>query len=372
MKFKINQKSFLNEIQKLVGVIPSKTPIPILENFLFKLEKNQLEITATDLDISISVTVDVDAERNGDKSVPARKFLELLREMPDEDLVIESEGEWGVKITTSAGEYKIPGQDPDNFPVLPAVEKIADLSLAPERLKRFVDMTSFAVSKDPLRPALTGVFFNFEPEKLTVVATDGHRLSKLVDGKFTSGLESTGLIMPTNALNQLAKLLDDVSASVRFGIAKNHVVVEFERTTMFCRLIDGKYPPYDSVIPQDSPNDLLVETKELQTALRRVAILSNTTTHQVVFQVEQSSLGLLTEDSEFGSQGSETLKVEFKGANTQLAFNSHYLQEILKHVTTDKVLFKFGDASKPVLVFPTGEELDTDLLFLLMPIRMQR
>ena len=104
MKFKINQKVFLNEIQKIVGVIPSKTPIPILENFLFKLEKSQLEITATDLDISISVTVDVDAERNGDKSVPARKFMELLREMPDEDLLIESEGEWGIRISTSAGQ----------------------------------------------------------------------------------------------------------------------------------------------------------------------------------------------------------------------------------------------------------------------------
>ncbi len=372
MKFKINQKSFLNEIQKLAGVIPNKSPIPILENFLFKLDSNQLEITATDLDISISVTIDVDAERNGDKSVPARKFMELLREMPDEELLLESDGEWGVRITTSGGHYKIPGHDPDNFPVLPAVEKIADLSIAPNKLKQLVEMTSFAVSRDPLRPALTGVYFHFEPDKLTVVSTDGHRLSKLVDEKFSSGLDGSGLILPINALNLLAKLMDDVTEAVRFGIAKNHVVLEFERTAMFCRLIDGKYPPYNSVIPGDNSNELQVDSKELLTVLRRVAILSNTTTHQVVFDVRQGKLQLLTEDSEFGSEGSETIAAEYKGENTQLAFNSHYLQEIIKHIATDRVLFKFGDASKPVLVFPTGEDMDVDLLFLLMPIRMQK
>ncbi len=369
MKFRVSQRDFLQEVQKLVGIVPAKTPISIVENILFHLDGNLLSLTATDLDISIALQLDVDGETGGDRAIPARKLMELLRVLPEESLLVESSDGWGVVITTSKGKYRLPGQDPAQFPVLPQVEKIAELSVEAERMRRYIEHTTFTVARDTMRAVLTGVYFVVNPTSLTVVATDGHRLSKVVETRFSSGLENTSFIFPTSALTHFSKMLETVSGTVRMALAKGHVVLEFQRTTMFCRLVEGMYPPYDSVIPNENANVLEVEVKDLTIALRRVQILSNTVTHQVLLQLAGEELRLVAEDSEFGSQAEEKLPVEYRGEPLNLAFNSVFFQEILKHIPTEKALIKFGDAKKPALFFPKGEDDQLSILYLLMPIR---
>lgn len=370
MKFQIEQSLLLNEVQRMIGVIPSKTPISILETFLFRLEGNQMQISATDLDVSLTSTIDVTGIQDGEISLPAKKLMELVRELPSEQLTIDSHGENNVQISTALGQFNIPGKEPDNFPVLPEIEKIADIKIDPERFLHFINHAGFSVSHDPLRPALTGVLFQFAADKLTVVSTDGHRLSKIVDNDFASGIENTQLIIPSPALNQLGKLLADSSESLRMGIARNHVVFEFQHTTMYCRLIDGKYPPFDSVIPNENSRDMIAELKLVTQSLRRVSTLSNMNTRQVIFSLSANELTLHAEDSEFGSRAEEKITVNHTGDDFQVAFDYIYLQEIFKHVGSDDVLFKFGDFTKPVLIFPQGDQKGLDVLFLLMPIRM--
>ncbi len=360
------------ELQKIMGnvasVIPAKSTLPILENFLFEISKSVLTITATDLDTSISSTLKVTDAADGTIAVPARRLTETIRSLPNIDVeFIADTVSNKILMKTANGEYKLTGEPHENYPTLPTFEGDQKLPVSGEVLRRLISKTAFAVSADELRPAMMGILFQLRKKEIRTVATDGHRLVKCTNTGISSTTERD-IVIPAKALTIVAKSAADAESSLMFD--DHHIMVHFGNSTLVARIIEDKYPNYESVIPSDNNKKLIVDKQQLLASVRRTAIYASTTNHQVRFSLKKGAMSVSAEDIDFGSEARETISCDYSHEPMEIGFNSAYVIDILSHIDTDEVRFDFSTPTRAATIQPVTQHEGEDLLMLVMPVRL--
>ena len=370
MNFSISKNEFYEALHKIVGVVPQKTTMSILTSILFELEGNKLKMTGSDLEISVSLSLNVTANESGSAAIPAKLLLEIVRELPNVSLNIFSDKNDKVTIKTEKGEYKIATLPKEDFPHINFEESHLNFELSSDIFSQMTNKTIFAVSNDELRPALTGIYMEIEPSLLRFVSTDGHRLSRYIYKSFASGDNvKQNLIVPTKALNlALRNIKSDQDINIQIG--DDHIIFQLDSAVIYSKLINGTYPDYERVIPSENDKNLIVNRDLLLSTLRRISIFSNSITNQVRVSLSQDEMMIHSEDIEFGAEGRETIQVDYAGDSMQIAYNSLYLMDILKHLDSEDVKFELKDSEHAAILKPSETDSAQDITMLLMPIRI--
>lgn len=370
MKFSISSSELLKQIQIASGAIAPNPVLPILEDFLFKIEDKKLTIGATDLETSIATTIDVLADDNFSVAVPARILLDTLKALPPQPITFTvDDSNWGIEITSSYGKYKLAGENREDFPEIPAPDSVQTVKLNSQYLLDAINHTVFATSSDELRPAMTGVYFQLDMNKLTCVATDAHKLVKYTTHQL-AGEVGTTFIVPKKALNLLKNALP-ANDGVTMSFNKANAFFSFGGMSLVCRLIDGRYPDYNAVIPVDNPNNMLANRADFQNSLKRIAIYANKTTNQVVLDISDKSLTISAQDLDFSNEATEQMACTYEGNAMKIAFNARFLAEMLGVLSSDEVKMEFSSPSKAGILTPIEEEdKKREILMLVMPVML--
>lgn len=370
MKVTIPASSMLmSGIQTVLNVVPPKTTLPILSNFLLETDGSTLRIGATDLDLSIVTRVPAQVSESGAITVPARKFAEMVRELPDTPVEIEVDGV-KVVVRCDRGVFRLIGVDRDEFPVLPHIQSDKTLSVQASVLQRLIRKTIFAVSTDETRPGLQGAFCRIEGGTILMVATDGHRLAKVSVTSEIVDTISDGIIIPPKALNNLARLIGDSEMPPKITIGDNHIVFELEQTTLSSRLIEANYPDYNRVIPANNHKTVTVNREMLHSAVRRVAVLSNATTRQIRFSVSPGFIELSASSHDIGGEAREEVPAQYDGAPIDTAYDYRYLLDVVERMDSEEITFKLDTPVSAGLMAPTEPPDGEDYSCVIMPMRL--
>ena len=370
MKFSVSSSELLKQLQVTSGAIGSNPVLPILEDFLFTIEDKKLTITATDLETTISTTIEVLAEDNFRVAVPAKILLETLKALPQQPVTFMIDEEnYNIEITSSYGKYKLAGEKGEDFPAIPEAEGVDTVKISSDYLLEAINKTIFATSNDELRPAMTGVYFQVDFNKLICVATDAHKLVKIGTHEL-AGEVATSFIVPKKALNLLKNALPaDETVAIAFN--KANAFFAFADMHLVCRLIDARYPDYNAVIPVDNPNEMTVSRIDFQNSLKRIAIYANKTTNQVVLDVSDKSLTISAQDLDFSNEATEQMSCSFTGTPLRIAFNAKFLVEMLTALESEDVKMEFSSPSRAGILTPVEEgDNKREILMLVMPVML--
>lgn len=373
MKFIVSSLKLLKAVQSLSGVINSNNTLPILDDFLFNISDNELRITASDLETTMMVTIQPDLiEGVGEVTIPARLLIDILKNFPDIPVSFNiDEKTLAIEITTGEGRYKMVGHKSDEFPQIPVLEDQMSLEIPADVLVCGFEKTVFATGNDEIRPVMTGVFMEMTANGLNFVATDAHKLVRYRRLDVKSEVAAS-FILPKKPINQLKNALS--------GKADETVVVEFNKTNasftmagfkLVCRLIDGKYPNYEGVIPKSNPNRLIIDRQSLLSAIRRVAIFSSKATHQIRFKIAGQELTLTAEDLDYYNEAKERLACNYVGDDMEIGFNSRFFQEMLGNLSQTEILMEMSAPNRAGIITPVdNQNADEDILMLLMPVML--
>lgn len=371
MKFIVSSSQLLKQLQHINGVINANTVLPILEDFLFEVEKNKLTVVATDLETVMRIQLDIEAKDSGKVCIPARILMDSLKNIPDQPLSFNIDKSFAVEITSDNGKYKVMGENPDNFPKEPGADDTTSFTMTASSLVTAINKTLFAVSNDDLRPAMTGVFFELNNDYIQFVATDAHRLVryKITDVKCP---RADSFIVPRKPLNLLKSALPDKDEEITVSYNSNHLFVKHGTTQMSCRLIDARFPDYKVVIPSDNPYKMVVSKSDFQSALRRVSVFSNKSTNQVALNISGSELQLAAQDVDFSFEGNERMKCQYDGEDLTIAFNARFLIEMLNAADSSEVRLELSTPTKAGIIKPTELDDNEELLMLVMPLMLNQ
>jgi DNA polymerase-3 subunit beta len=374
MKFIVSSSLLSKNLTALSGVLNTSNTLPILDDFLFELKKDALMITASDLETTMTVTIPLDkAEDPGSVTIPAKILIDTLKTFSDIPVQFTINKETlGVEISAGEGKYKLSGHKSDEFPTSPELEETVAISMDSELLVNAINKTLFAAGNDELRPVMSGVFFELTPDDITCVATDAHKLVRYRRTDF-SAAESASFIMPRKPLNQLKNILSTSEGAVSIDYNQTNAVFTFDNVKMICRLIDGKYPNYEAVIPTENPHKLTIDRVSLLTSIRRVAIFANQSTHQVRFKLSGKELILSAEDIDFSNEAKERLTCSYDGEDMEIGFNSRFLQEMLTNIETEDIIIEMSAPNRAGIMHPTASENEAeDILMLVMPVMLNQ
>jgi DNA polymerase-3 subunit beta len=369
MKFIVSSSLLLKQLQQINGVIQANNVLPILEDFLFEIDKNKLTVTATDLETVMRVQLDVEAKEPGKVCVPARILMDSLKNLPDQPLTFSIDKNFAIELTSDSGKYKVMGENPDNFPKEPVADNATSFTMTSIGLVTAINKTLFAVSNDDLRPAMTGVFFELQENGLQCVATDAHRLVKYKRTDVSCPQADT-FIVPKKPLNLLKSALPSNDDEITISYNANHLFVAHKTTQLSCRLIDARFPDYKVVIPVDNPYRMLVTKSDFQQALRRVSIFSNKSTNQVALTITGSQVQLAAQDIDFSFEGNERMACQYNGEDLSIAFNAKFLIEMLNAAETVEVVMELSTSTKAGILKPTEQGEGEDLMMLVMPLML--
>src|SRR6187455_2062889 len=369
MKFIVSSSALLKQLQHISGVINANTVLPILEDFLFEVEKNKLSVVATDLETVMRINMEIEAKDNGKVCIPAKILMDSLKNLPDQPLTFNIDKNFGIEITSDNGKYKVMGENPDNFPKEPSADTTTSFTMTSSALVTAINKTLFAVSNDDLRPAMTGVFFELDKKGMQCVATDAHRLVKYKRTD-VSCPKSDNFIVPKKPLNLLKGALPDNEEELNVSYNSNHLFVKHGGTELVCRLIDARFPDYKVVIPVDNPYKLTVNKSDFQNALRRVSVFSNKSTNQVALTISGSELQLAAQDVDFSFEGTERMNCQYDGEDLQIAFNAKFLIEMLNAAETPEINVELSTPTKAGIIKPTEADEHEELLMLVMPLML--
>ena len=370
MRFIVNSNLLSKSIQQVARVTPSRSTMPILNNILFVLNDNNLTLRTTDIEITYALNIEVTGEEDGSIAIPVRILQDITTELPDADITLESDGS-KINISSTVGNYKINGHQASEFPGLPEIGDASTININADIFKRMIDKTINFVSKDELKPALLGVYFEFTPDFFRAVTTDGHKLIKFTNENVKTNGESLKIVIPPKFLGIVSSLLDKED-TIQLLLGTSHVQIVTENASIYSRLIGENYPDYNAVIPTENDKNIFINTNDLMTSVKRVSIFSNRTTHQIEFNVVPGLLTLSSEDPENNTSAKEEVLVDYDNAEIVIGYNSIYLRDILKIIETDKVHFKLTNAVGAGLVLPETQKDGEVIVLLLMPIRLQR
>lgn len=371
MKFIVSSSNLLKQLQNISGVLNANNSLPILDHFLFEIDENKIEITASDLETTITTKIEVEAKETGIIAIPAKLLLDTLKSLPDQPLTFTIDLEnHGIEISSDFGKYRLRGQEGSEFPKTPEIENPSKLKISGELLFHAIEKTIFASGNDEMRPVMSGVYFQLSKEDLTFVATDAHKLVKYRRTDLKAN-KSANFIMPKKPLNLLKNILTAMDADIEIAFNETNASFHFENTQLICRLIDGKYPNYDAVIPKENPNKLTIDRQSLLGSIRRVSIFSSKTTHQVKLKINGSELQLSAEDVDFDNEANERLTCQFDGEDMEIGFNSRFLMEMLNNIDSESVNIEMSASNRAGLLSPAdGTQKHEDILMLVMPVML--
>ena len=373
MKFILSSLKLLKAIQALSGVINSSNTLPILDDFLFDINEDELKITASDLETTMTVSIKPDmVEGKGQVTIPARLLIDVMKNFPDIPVSFNiDEATLAIEITTGEGRYKMVGHKSDEFPQVPVIAEPSVWDIPADVLACGFEKTIFATGSDEIRPIMTGVFMAMSDTCLTFVATDAHKLVRYrrMDVKSDA---AASFIVPKKPINQLKNILA--------GRADEPVHVEFNNTNasftfgeykLICRLIEGRYPNYEAVIPTTNPNKLIVDRQLLNAAIKRVAIFSSKATHQIRFKINGQELVLTAEDLDYSNEAKERLTCNYSGEDMEIGFSSKFFQEMLANLSQTEIQLEMSAPNRAGIITPVdNQNADEDILMLLMPVML--
>ncbi len=369
MKFSVSSSDLLKQLQIAGGAIGSNPVLPILEDFLFTLSNNKLVISATDLETSITNEIEVTSEGDGKVAVPAKILMDTLKELPQQPITFSVNNEnFGIEITSAYGKYKLAGENGADFPEIPKPDTVDTVSLSAQMLSDAITKSLFATSSDELRPAMTGVYFQVDFNKLTFVATDAHKLVKFTCTEVQSEV-ATSFIVPKKALNLLKSALTNKD-DVKVAFNKANAFFNFGNVNLVCRLIDARYPDYNAVIPVDNPNTLTLSRVDFLNSLKRIAIYANKTTNQVILKINNDNLSVSAQDLDFSNEANEQLSCTYEGDPLTIGFNAKFLIEMLNVLESDDVKMELSSPTRAGILLPTEGGDGEEILMLVMPVML--
>ncbi|MAT90227.1 MAG: DNA polymerase III subunit beta [Flavobacteriaceae bacterium] len=370
MKFIVSSSYLLKQLQVLGGIINTNNTLPILDNFLFQLDGNTLTVAASDLETTISSRLDVESSESGSVCVPARLLLDTLKTFPEQPLTFTVEDNNTVEISSNHGKYALAYADGEEFPSAVTLTDPSTTIVEGDILATAISKTLFASGNDDLRPVMSGVFFQFSSESLTFVATDAHKLVKYSRSDVKAN-ETAEFIMPKKPLNLLKGILAGSEEEVTIEYNESNARFQFENTELICRLIDGKYPNYEAVIPKENPNKLTIDRTQFLNSVRRVSIFSNKTTHQIRLKIAGAELNISAEDIDYSNKAEERLTCDYQGDDMQIGFNSRFLNEMLNNLTSDDVSLEMSLPNRAGILTPVdGLDEGESVTMLVMPVML--
>ena len=370
MKFTVSSSALLSLLATTGKVISNKCSLPILEHFLMELKNGELTVTTSDLETTLIGSIKVDnVEQEGTIAAPAKLMLDSLKEFAEMPLTIEvNDTTWEIKITWASGHLSIPGASAVSYPsvqTLGAESKIITLDV--DTLVSGISHTIFATADDELRPVMNGIYFDFQPETLTFVATDAHKLVKYAAEQ--SNDFTASFILPKKPSNLLRNLLAKEEDAVEVTFDAKNVTFQLKNFKLVCRLIEGNYPNYNAVIPTANPNKVLVDRIELLNGIKRVAVCSNPTTNLIRMDISDNRVNLTAQDIDFSVSANETISCSYEGQKVTIGFKSTFLVEILSNIDTPTVVVELADSSRAGVFKPVYDDKQTsETLMLLMPM----
>ena len=373
MKLTISSTSLLKGLMDVAKAIPSKSSLPILENFLFVLKDGKLEVTASDSELTLRTQIDVDAVgEEGSIAVPARHMLDLLKELPDQPLGIKTVSDSSFECSWASGNSALPYFPADYYPEIKgAGEDALTVEFPAESLVEGIQGTVYATADDEIRPAMNGIFFDIDTAATTLVASDSHKLICYTT-KDVKASEKASFILHKKAANVLRSIIGKDVETVTVAFDSTTAQFTFGATTMVCRLVVGKYPKYRDVIPQNNANILKIDRAVLLNTVRRVAVCSNKASNHIKFTLKPGQLEISAQDLGFALAAYEKISCDYAGDDLTIGFKSTFLTEILANMSCTSMVIKFADARRAALILPAEEEADSEKVCgILMPIMIQ-
>ena len=367
MKIKINRDALIKPLQQVAGVVERRQTLPVLSNVLLQVEGDQLSVTGTDLEVELVGRIQVSDAEPGEVTVPARKLMDICKELPDgADVELSLKDQ---RLTIVCGRFRsalstLPAND------FPSVDKSAaemSLTLNGKSLKRLIDRTSFAMAQQDVRYFLNGMLFEIGGGSVRTVATDGHRLAMCsFEGEGTEEGETQQVIVPRKGVLEIQRLLNELSGDVSVNIGSNHLCLESGEFTLTTKLVDGKFPDYDRVIPKDGDKYVIADRVELRQALNRTAILSNEKFRGIRVNLSNGALQLSANNPE-QEEAEETVSVDYEGEDLEVGFNVSYIQDVLSVIEADKVKITLHNANSSALL---EEPQNEDSVYVVMPMKL--
>jgi DNA polymerase-3 subunit beta len=372
MKFVVSSATLLNHLQAISRVINSKNTLPILDCFLLDLKGNMLSLTAADSETRLETLVEVSsAEGEGSLAINAKNLLDPLRELPDQPLSFDINDETlEVYIYYHNGKYNFVGLKGDEYPEPKELKDSSiTLNIEAETLFTGINRTVFATADDELRPVMNGIYFDITADDVTFVASDGHKLVRVTTTE-TKGEGRSSFILPKKPANLLKSLLPKETGSVEIRFDENNAYITMSDYKMVCRFVEGRYPNYNSVIPQNNPNTLVLDRLTLLNALKRVAVFSNPASSLVKLQLSEDKIVVSAQDIDFLTAAEEMIPCTYEGNVMNIGFKAAFLIDILNNIPSSDVRIELSDPSRAGLVLPVEKEDNEDMLTLLMPMML--
>jgi|AntAceMinimDraft_17_1070374.scaffolds.fasta_scaffold00681_2 DNA polymerase-3 subunit beta len=376
MKFIVSSSLLLKNLQSVSGVLnPNNRTLPILDNFLFELNEDSLCISASDLDTTITAKIPVTkSEEQGTIAIPAKILLDSLKTFSDVPVTFAINQEtFRIEISAGEGKYKITGYKGEEFPKIPILENVASIEINSSILSNAISKTIFATGNDELRPVMSGIYCELSPEKSIFVATDAHRLVRYIRTDVQSDAAAS-FILPKKPLNQIKNILLNADTNVKIEYNETNASFSFDNINLVCRLIEGNYPNYEAVIPQENPNKLTIEKLPFLNSIKRVSIFANQSTYFIKFKITGRELVILAEDLDFSNEAKERLNCQYEGEDIEIGFNARFIVEMLNNLESDEVCLNMSASNRAAIFLPVNKEekekKEEDILMLAMPVML--
>ena len=370
MKFNVSSTELLKGLMDISKAIPVKSPLPILENFLFVLKDGSLQVTASDSELTLRTEIEVkDIKEEGSMAVPARHMIDLLKELPDQPLSIMTTSDSSFECRWTSGNSVLPFFPADDYPEISTASEDAEKVEFPAQvLAAGIAGTVYATADDEIRPAMNGIFFDIDTDSTTLVASDSHKLICYTTPDVKAAAKAS-FILPKRPAGVLRAILDKDDDVVSVSFDPSTVVFKFGKTMMVCRLVVGKYPKYRDVIPKNNSNVLKMGRTQLLNTVRRVAVCANKASNHIKLELKPGQLEVSAQDLGFAIAAYEKTDCDYSGDDLTIGFKSTFLTEILANMNCDDIVMKFADARRAALILPSEEEEGKEKVCgILMPI----
>ncbi len=376
MDFVISSSQLLSHLQIVSRVVNSKNSLPILDNVLMSVEDGILKITASDLESTITTTLPLENySGDGVIATDTKKILDVLKEFPEQPLTFNiNTDDKRIDITSQNGKYTLVGVDGSDFPQASQLkaDKTISISISPDILYGGITSAIFATGDDELRPIMNGIFIELQESGINFVATDAHKLVRYTRKEVKAETESS-FILPKKPANILKTILPKASDDVVLEFDEKNAVFTFGSIRLVCRLLEGVYPNYNSVIPRENPNKLVVDRVELYNSLRRIGMFASQSSNLVGLKINGNTLEISAQDMDFSISGKEVINCQYEGDEMEIGFKSNFLGEILSNISTPEVTIELSDPTRAGIILPKdNENPDEDVLMLLMPMMINR
>lgn len=372
MNFVVSSSHLLGHLQLVSKVVGTKNALPILDNLLFNIEGTTLHVTASDLESTLSTNLELDSvDGEGKIAIDAKKILEILRELPEQPLNFKIDiTSLKIDINSENGKYSLMGQNADDFPQIPVIksESVTRIELSPDILYSGISSSIFATGDDELRPVMNGIFIKINSSGIYFVATDAHKLVRYRRKEIKLENEAS-FILPKKPAAILKGILPKAFSDINLEFDAKNAFFSFENFQLVCRLVEGVYPSYESVIPKDNPNKMIIDRIEFYNSLKRVSIFANQASNLVALNITGNQLQISAQDLDYSIAGNETINCQYSGDEMKIGFKSNFLVDILHNLSTNEVVMELSDPTRAGILLPKdNDNTDEDILMLIMPM----